>query len=236
MEYNIEKKRAADVYLLEKWHSYAGTPSERRSTIFQEFVKLGMRKRWEWHKLAETYVFDEEDKAVLEQCRTWKARAVAYWISANDGREIVLLTTDRDDLDVSETEPGHRTAGEVSWYYCEYSSTGSPFGTLPEIAYSMTMFDDPEDVKVARVASIAEARSSGRSGEPDQSLWVSGVFHSQNRVVWVDEFGETIREKRIDGNELGEDAELFEEYRPFETSWWLEAERVGNYARDEWWV
>lgn len=95
---------------------------------------------------------------------------------------------------------------------------------LPESVYSLTAFDDPEDVEEAR------------RKERDQSLWVSGVYwvvDEDVKIVWVDEFGETIREKVCQTDELEEGAEAFNKYRPFESRWWTEATRVGKYATEE---
>jgi len=91
----------------------------------------------------------------------------------------------------------------------------------------MTAFDDPEDV--------AEARQT----RTDRSLWVSGVFWIEDKIMWVDEYGVTIREKTCDlaeRQQMQDAAEAFEEFRPFESSWWTEAVRVGKYAEEHWWL
>lgn len=237
MEFNISRVRASELYLAIQWSKHTSPPQERRSTIFQEFVKLGMRNRWEWHKKAETYTFSDEEKEILE-CRTERTRAISFWMSANDRSEIVVMTKDANKLEKDEDEPEYRIKGEAGWLYCEYDEEGGPFGMVPEIAYSLTMFDDPDDVEEARGRSTMEAREKTLEGgyfEPDQSLWVSGVYVNEDMIVWVDEFGETIRQKVIDMNQLEEDFGLFESYKPFETSWWIEAEKVGKYAGDQWW-
>ena len=218
MQFNESRAPASEVYLVQKWDTRRGTPAERRSRIFQEFVKLGMRKRWEWHKVAENYVFSEEEKAV-SLCRTWTARSIASWI-CGDLRRVMM--TDRV-LDMSTEELEYRVEGKGGnnpSLVCEYE--GNPFDVLPELVYSMTAYDDTAD--------MAEARAVH-----DQSLWVTGVFWLVDKIVWVDEFGRTIREKVCDARGLEEAAEALERYNPFESTWWTEATNIGKYAEDECW-
>ena len=90
----------------------------------------------------------------------------------------------------------------------------------------MTAFDAPEDIEEAKK-------------EHDQKNWVSGVYWlagDELKIVWVDEYGETIREKCCVRSELEAGAEAFDAYQPFESSWWTAARKVGKYAGDEWWM
>nr|POF04161.1 hypothetical protein CFP56_21916 [Quercus suber] len=217
MEFNSSRKLAADVYLVQNWDKHTGTPDERRNRIFQEFVRLGMRKRWELHKQAETFEFDANEKNILT-CRPWNVRSIAGWIGEDLRR---VMVTDSAHPMTQEDLEFRTDLGGDDMLMCVYD--GDPFEILPELVFSMSAFDDPDDV--------AEARESH-----DQSLWVTGVFWIVNRLIWVDEFGETIREKTFDINGAREAAEAFKNYRPFESSWWNEATRVGKYAGDEWWL
>lgn len=239
MDFNSNRVRASELYLTSQYPSLTTeSPAQRRSAIFQEFVKLGMRERWKWHILAESHSFSDfspQEKQVLEDCRTWKERSIAFWMSADDASKLVLMTTDPSTLELDDEEPEYRISGEPGWLYCEFEEEDGPFGTLPEIAYSLTMFDDPDDVQEAREKSLKEMDES-KLAEPDQSLVVSGVFMMDGKVIWVDEYGETIREKRIDMGDMEEDVELFANYRLYETSWWLEATKIGKYAGRSWWV
>jgi hypothetical protein len=69
-------------------------------------------------------------------------------------------------------------------------------------------------------------------------LWVSGVFWVGSMIIWVDEFGATVRQKICDLQDreaMRTAADSFEKFRPFESSWWTEATRSGKYAEDHWW-
>jgi len=216
MEFNQSRALASEVYLVEKWNGHSGPPAQRRNEIFREFVELGMRERWPWHARAESYKFNAGEKVILA-CRDWPTRRIASWIG-QDLRRVVM--TDRaHPMEWSDLEYRTDLEGDPM-LVCEYE--GNPFDVLPELVYSMTAFDDPDDVE--------ERRRSQR----DQSLWVSGVFWIVDKIVWVDEYGVTIRERVCDRQELKEAAEAFEEFRPFESTWWTEAIKVGKYAKDDW--
>lgn len=217
MNFNCSRALASEIYLVQKWNQRSGPPEQRRNEIFQEFVKLGMRERWRWHAQAESFEisqFTDEENEILE-CRDWPTRRIAIWIGQDLRR--VMVTDRAHPMEDSDLE--YRT--DDSMLVCEYE--GNPYDVLPELSYSMTAFDDPDDVE--------EARRSQR----DQSLWVSGVFWMIDKIVWVDEFGMTIRERVCDQQELKEAAEAFERFRPFESTWWTEATKVGKYAEDGWW-
>lgn len=219
MNFNSSKTLASEVYLIKKWNEHSGPPTQRRNEIFQEFVKLGMRERWQWHAQAEDYTFTAEEKEILA-CRDQQIRDIASWIGQDLRR--VVVTNPAHPLELSDLQ--YRTDDDLEgdpMLVCEYE--GDPFDVLPELAYSMSAYDDPDDVD--------EYRRSQR----DQSLWVSGVFWIINKIVWVDEFGLTIREKVVcDQQELKEGAEAFKRFRPFESKWWTEATKVGKYAEDNW--
>ena len=110
-------------------------------------------------------------------------------------------------------------------YMCRHD--GDPYDVLPELVYLLSAFDDPDDVE--------EAQQSSK----DQSLWVSGVFLLGDKIVWVDELGDVIREKVVDLQDrayMTEAAEAFKQWRLFESSWWTEATKVGKYADEQWWL
>lgn len=216
MEFNLSRALASEVYLVEKWNEHNGPPAERRNEIFHEFVKLGMRERWRWHAQAESYEFTAEEKQILA-CRNWPTRCIASWIGQDLRR--VLVTDCAHPMEWSDLVYRTDLRGDPM-LVCEYE--GDPFDVLPELAYSMTAFDDPDDVEECQ-------RLHG-----DQSFWVSGVFWIIDKLVWVDEFGTTIREKFCDRQELRKAAEAFERFRPFESTWWTEATKVGRYAEADW--
>ncbi|QIW99762.1 hypothetical protein AMS68_005280 [Peltaster fructicola] len=217
MEFNQSRALAAEVFLIQHWNQHTGTIEQRRCEIFRKFVQLGTRGRWEWHKLAERFAVNKEEEAIL-RCRPSWIRSIAEW-TGEDARRVITST---HELAMSQEEIGLQTGATLN-FVCEYD--GDPYDTLPELVYSMTAFDDPDDVE--------EARSSSR----DQSLWVTGVFWIDDKLVWVDEFGRTIREKICPAEGLEEAAEAFNDlYKPFESVWWSEATKVGRYAEDEWWT
>jgi hypothetical protein len=225
MEFNQSRVLASDLYLLENWNTRTEPSLERRrDAIFHDFVQLGMRGRWAWHARAEKCDFGEfttEEKSLLE-CRDWPTRCIAFSIG-EDLRRVVVVdhTESSNDADVEFRTDLEGDCERV----CRYG--GNPFEVLPEVVYSMSAFDDPDDVE--------EARRSRK----EQSLWVSGVFWVDNRIIWVDEFGATIRQKVCDLQDraaMKDAAQAFEDFRPFESSWWTEATRMGKYAEDEWWL
>jgi hypothetical protein len=218
MDFNMSRALASEVYLIENWNKHSGNPAQRRNEIFNEFVKLGMRGRWAWHARAETYQFSVEDRKILE-CRHWRARSIADKIGETLDRVVV---TDHAHP-MTETDLKYRTCSSGNRYLA-FRYDGHPFDVLPELVYSMTAFDDPDDV--------AEARRAHR----DQRYWVSGVFWMFDKIVWVDEVGDTIREKVcVDQQELKEADEAFARYQPFESAWWTEATKIGKYGEDKWW-
>jgi hypothetical protein len=80
---------------------------------------------------------------------------------------------------------------------------GILFEVLPEVVYSMSAFDDPDDVE--------EARRSRK----EQSLWVSGVFWATNWIIGVNEFGATVRQKDCDLQDraaMKDAAQAFEDF------------------------
>lgn len=211
------KASAAEVYLVEQWDQHTGPARERRNKIFQNFIELGMRERWKYHALASDTEFTDKEKDILQKCRTWEERALADWVGEDLKR--VLFTTGKLQLSDEQLEWCTGWGRENERLVC------GDIDALPERIYSMSAFDDPDDV--------AEARQVH-----DQSLWVSGVYwvaDEELKIVWVDEFGQTIREKRCELNELQEGAEAFDRYEPFESSWWTEATKVGKYASGDWW-
>lgn len=212
---------AAQVYLVEQWQNHNnGTPIERRNEICREFVGLGMRNRWEYHRLAENAGFTEEQGAILA-LRTQEETCVADW--ASYGAHRIVFSTGKHNLSSREVRwcTGTELGGD------EEKFVSYDIDALPERVYSMTAFDDPTDVEEAKQ-------------EHDQSLWVSGVYWVADaddglRIIWNDEFGDPIRQKICHLSELEAGSELFDAYKPFETTWWTEASPVGRYARDEWW-
>lgn len=222
MEPNVRRLLASDLFLVENWNSRSEPPVQRRNQIFEEFVRLGMRGRWSWHARAEKYEFGQytqEERNVVLGCRDWPTYCIAKSLGEELSRVVMTDHAGPIDLEFRIDWDGDSTL------VCQYG--GSPFHVLPELVYSFTAFDDPDDVE--------EARQSQR----DQSLWVSGVFWIDNKITWVDEFGATVREKVCDVQDresMREAAEAFERYRPFESTWWIEATKVGKYAGDRWWL
>ncbi|KAK4569473.1 hypothetical protein LTR86_003236 [Recurvomyces mirabilis] len=184
----------------------------------------GMRARWPWHARAETIGHRDltaAEKEILE-CRPWSIRCIAKWIGEDLLR--VMVTDHAHPMD--QTDLAYRVSDGRGYtdLLCVYD--GDPYDLLPELAYSMTAFDDPGDVEEAR-----------RKAPREQRLWVSGVFWMGDVIKWVDEFGDTVREMVVhcgDRQGVKEACEAFEEFRPFESVWWTEARRVGKYAGDEW--
>ncbi|KAK4495246.1 hypothetical protein PRZ48_013575 [Zasmidium cellare] len=210
--------RAAEVYLLEHWHKHIETPLARRNKIFREFVSLGIRGRWPYHAKAEDFEVSEEERRILDH-RTHEQKSIAFWISDGCGR--VLFTKRKRELREDEVE------WTTDWREGELVRDFEESDALPERVYCLTAFDDPDDVEEARA-----------QGQLDQTLWVSGVYwvvDEDLKIVWVDEFGETIREKVCRTEELEEGAEAFSRLKPFESTWWTDATRVGKYATDKWW-
>jgi hypothetical protein len=191
MEFNQLRVLASDLYLVENWNNRTEPLPERRNAIFHDFVQLGMRGRWPWHARAEKCDFGEfttEEKNLLE-CRDWPTRCIAFLVGEDLRRVVVVDMEFRTDLKGDSAR------------VCRYS--GNPFEVLPEIVYSMSAFDDPDDVEEARRAQI------------EQSLWVSGVFWVGDRIVWVDEFGGTVRQKDCDLQDreaMRDAAEAFEDF------------------------
>jgi len=180
MELNQSRALASEVYLVERWNEHSGSPAQRRNEIFREFVKLGMRERWRWHAQAESYEYTAREKEILA-CRDWPARRIASWIGQDLRR--VMVTDRAHPMEWSDLQYRTDLEGDPM-LVCEYE--GNPFDVLPELVYSMTAFDDPDDVE--------ECRQSQRN----QSLWVSGVFWIIDKIIWVNEFGMTIRERVCD--------------------------------------
>ena len=171
MQFNSSRALASKVYLVQRWDTRNETSTNRRSSIFQDFVKLGMRKRWEWYKAADNYAINVEEKKIL-LCRTCSARSIASWIG-EDLRRVMM--TDRA-LNMSTEEIAYRIdckGGNSPSLVCE--NEGSPGDVLLGLVYSMTAHDDP--------AGIADVRAVH-----DQSLWVTGVFWVVDKIVWADKF------------------------------------------------
>lgn len=225
MEFNQSRVLASDLFLISTWNDHHGTPAERRSQIFHDFIAFGMRGRWPWHAKAEKHEFSQftsEEKSILES-REWPVRCIAGWIG-EDLRRVVVLPEGTGELDRSDVEFRTDLSGD-EMLVCRYD--GNPFDVLPELVYSMTAFDDPDDVEEAR------------RGKKDQSLWASGVFWRGSKILWVDEYGVTIREKVCDLEDregMREAAEALERFRPFESTWWTEATKIGKYAEENWWA
>jgi hypothetical protein len=223
MNVNQSRVLASDLFLIQNWNLRTEPPTQRRNAIFHDFVKLGMRGRWTWHSKAEICEFSHfttEERRILER-RDWPTRCIAGLIG-EDLRRVVVVDHAQS---LSDADVEFRTdlAGDNS-LVCRHD--GNPFEVLPELVYSMTAFDDPDDVE--------EARQSRR----DDSLWVSGVFWVGNMIIWVDEFGATVRQKVCDLQDrqaMRAAADSVEKFRPFESSWWTEATRSGKYAEDHWW-
>jgi len=220
MELNMSRPPASEVYLLHRWNGQDGSLDERRTKIFREFLQMGTRGRWQWHAEAEKTEYGQftaEERTILSECRDGSMSNIAGWIGENMYRAMVAEGT----LDMSEEELRLRTGNAD--LVCSFD--GDVLDVLPELAYSMTAFDDPADVE--------EARRDSR----DQSLFVTGVFWRGNKIQWLDECGNTVREKVVtDERELTEGAEAFEEFRPFESIWWTDATKIGKYAEDGWWM
>lgn len=213
----MPRVRAADVYLIEQWSRHTEEPIERRNKIFREFIRLGMRGRWKYHAQAEDFYVGKDEKEIL-QYRTQEQTSIAFWLTENVAR--VLFT--RRKLELTEDELDWCTDWGEGELVCDYDDIDA----LPERVYSLTAFDHPDDAEEAR------------NKDHDQSLWVSGLYwivDNELKILWVDEFGETIREKICLKPELEEGAKAFDNYKPFESSWWTEATRVGRYATEEWW-
>jgi hypothetical protein len=179
MEFNQSRVLASDLYLVENWNSRTEpSPERRRDAIFHDFIQLGMRGRWPWHARAEKCDFGEfttEEKLLLE-CRDWPTRCIAFSIGEDLRRVVVVDHT--EPLNDADVEFRTNLEGDCE-RVCRYGE--NPFEVFPEVVYSMSAFDNPDDVE--------EARRLRR----EQSRWVSGVFWIGDRIIWVDEFGATVR-------------------------------------------
>ncbi|QIX02016.1 hypothetical protein AMS68_007533 [Peltaster fructicola] len=205
------KVGAADVYLVEQWDKHTGSALERRNAIFRDFIALGMKGRWEYHKRAEDFPFNEHEKTILE-CRTWSERSQAEWMTGSSLRVMFSSSSSNVQLNEQQLEWCTRWGGDAEEVVCY------DMEALPERVFCLTAYDDPSDVEEARQ-------------EHDQSLWVSGFYWvagDELKIVWVDEFGQTVREKLCNKEDLETDGEAFNEYKPFESRWWTEATPVGK--------
>ena len=147
MELNQSRVLASDLYLVENWNTRTEpSPERRRNAIFHDFVQLGMRGRWAWHARAEKCDFGEfttEEKSLLE-CRNWPTRCIAFSIS-EDLRHVVVVVDHAEPLSDADVEFRTDLEGDCE-RVCRYG--GNPFEVLPEVVYSMSAFDDPDDCAV----------------------------------------------------------------------------------------
>jgi hypothetical protein len=222
VQVNFGKPTAAELYLVEQYNRHDGEPLARRNEIFRAFIALGLRGRWSYHSRAEHCSFSDEEVEILRACRSSREWEIADWVKHDPKLRIVFdLRSGVTRLDMQQQKWCSGWVGDDGDFVCR------DLDALPERVYSLSTFDDPEDV--------AEAR---QQEDADQSLWVSGVYwvvdNQQMKIVWVDEFGETIREKVCDDGGAEEGADAFDDGRPFESSWWTEATKVGWYATQGW--
>ena len=104
-----------------------------------------MRGRWAWHARAEKCDFGEftiEEKSLLE-CRNWPTRRIAFSIG-EDLRRVVVVDH-AEPLSDADVEFRTDLEGDCE-RVCRYG--GNPFEVLPEVVYSMSAFDDPDDCAV----------------------------------------------------------------------------------------